>query len=291
MSHPPTAEERAASLPKKKAVPGVRNVIAVASGKGGVGKSTVAVNLAVSLQQLGYKVGLLDADCYGPSTPTMLGITDDDKPRVTDDRRIMPIHKWGIDVMSIGFFVERDSAVIWRGLMVTKALQQFFFDVAWEDIDYLIIDLPPGTGDTQLTMVQNIEVHGAIIVSTPQDVALADARKGLAMFRETRVPIVGIIENMSYFSCPHCGERTEIFAHGGAQRTAEELGAPFLGEIPLVTALRETSDAGTPFMSSPDDSPAHRAFLHVAEEVVKNTPSDRRTEPKKSGFIEKIFGR
>ena len=265
----PTAADRAASLPQKRAIPGVKSVIAVASGKGGVGKSTVAVNLAVALSQLGHKVGLLDADCYGPSIPVMLGIGEDEKPHVTDERKIAPLRKWDLDVMSIGFFVERDNAVIWRGLMVTKALQQFFFEVDWKDLDFLIIDLPPGTGDTQLTMVQNIQVHGAIIVSTPQDVALADARKGLAMFRETQVPIIGLIENMSFFICPHCQERTEIFSHGGARRTAEELGAPFLGEIPLVTALRETSDGGTPFMITCDDSPARRAFLQVAEEVIR----------------------
>jgi len=267
----PTPAQRAASLPQKRAIPGVKTVIAVASGKGGVGKSTVAVNLSVALSQLGHKVGLLDADCYGPSIPVMLGIGEDEKPHVTDERRIAPLRKWDLDVMSIGFFVERDNAVIWRGLMVTKALQQFFFEVDWKDIDFLIIDLPPGTGDTQLTMVQNIKVDGAIIVSTPQDVALADARKGLAMFRETQVPIIGLIENMSFFSCPHCGERTEIFSHGGAQRTAVALDAPFLGEIPLVTSLRETSDAGTPLMATKDDSPARRAFIKIAESVVTST--------------------
>ena len=266
----PTAAQRAASLPQKRSIPGVKSVIAVASGKGGVGKSTVAVNLAVALSQLGHSVGLLDADCYGPSIPVMLGIGENEKPHVTEERKIAPLRKWDLDVMSIGFFVERDNAVIWRGLMVTKALQQFFFEVDWKDVDFLIIDLPPGTGDTQLTMVQNIQVDGAIIVSTPQDVALADARKGLAMFRETQVPIIGLIENMSFFACPHCGERTEIFSHGGARRTAEELGAPFLGEIPLVTALRETSDGGTPFMATRDDSPARRAFLQVAEAVVRS---------------------
>jgi ATP-binding protein involved in chromosome partitioning len=261
--------DRAASLPEKQAIPGVRFVIAVASGKGGVGKSTVAVNLAVALEQQGHKVGLLDADCYGPSIPVMLGIGDDEKPHVTEDRQIAPLRKWGLDVMSIGFFVERDNAVIWRGLMVTKALQQFFFDVAWRDLDFLVIDLPPGTGDTQLTMVQHIRVDGAIIVSTPQDVALADARKGLAMFRETAVPILGLVENMSYFECPHCRQRTEIFSHGGARRTAEELGAPFLGEIPLVTALRETSDGGTPFMATRDSSPARQAFARIADSVTE----------------------
>jgi ATP-binding protein involved in chromosome partitioning len=264
-------------LPERRPIPGVRNVIAIASGKGGVGKSAVAVNLALALAESGHRTGILDADCYGPSIPMMVGIGEDEKPTVTRDRRIKPIRKWNLDIMSIGFFVERDDAVIWRGLMVAKALQQFFFDVAWDGLDYLIIDLPPGTGDTQLTMVQNIEVHGAIIVSTPQDVALADARKGLAMFRETSVPVVGLIENMSYFDCPHCGERTEIFAHGGARRTASTLGAPFLGEIPLVTALRETSDRGSPFMLIKEDSPARSAFLAIAEAVVAQTPEARRS--------------
>jgi ATP-binding protein involved in chromosome partitioning len=258
--------------PPKQPVPGVGRVIAIASGKGGVGKSTIAVNLAVALTQLGHRVGLLDADCYGPSIPTMLGIGEDEKPTVTDERKIKPIHKWDLEVMSIGFFIEKDSAVIWRGLMVTKALQQFFFDVAWDGLDYLILDLPPGTGDTQLTMVQSIEVHGAIIVSTPQDVALADARKGLAMFRETGVRVVGMIENMSHFSCPHCGERTEVFAHGGAKRTAVELGSPFLGEIPLLTALRETSDRGEPFMADNTESAARSAFLEVARAVCDQLP-------------------
>lgn len=268
----PAKDSRATGLPEKRAVPGVKRVIAVASGKGGVGKSTISVNLAIALQQKGYKVGLLDADCYGPSIPTMLGIGDDESPKVSDHRKIQPLPKWGLSVMSIGFFVDRDNAVIWRGLMVTKALQQFFFDVEWGELDYLIIDLPPGTGDTQLTMVQNIELHGAIIVSTPQDVALADARKGMAMFRDTHVPIIGVIENMSHFDCPHCGERTDIFSHGGARRTAEEFGAQFLGEIPLVTELMETSDRGEPFMSIEADSPVRTAFLKIAEAVASKTP-------------------
>jgi ATP-binding protein involved in chromosome partitioning len=199
----------------------------------------------------------------------MLGIQDDERPRVTETRKIAPLRKWDLDVMSIGFFVERDNAVIWRGLMVTKALQQFFFDVAWEDIDYLVVDLPPGTGDTQLTMVQQIEVHGAVIVSTPQDVALADARKGIAMFRETHVPILGIVENMSYFVCPHCGETTEIFARGGARRTALEFGVPFLGEIPLETELRSTSDLGIPLMAKSHELASYRAFLDLAREVTR----------------------
>ncbi len=268
----PPADGKGGGLPPKRPIPGVDRVLAVASGKGGVGKSTVAVNLAVALQKQGYRVGLLDADCYGPSIPLMLGIGEDDKPRITDDRRVQPVRKWDLDVMSIGFFVDRDSAVIWRGLMVTKALQQFFFDVAWDRLDYLVIDLPPGTGDTQLTMVQNIEVHGAIIVSTPQDVALADARKAIAMFRETNVPIIGLIENMSYFACPHCGERTEIFAHGGAHRTADELNTPFLGEVPLALSLRETSDAGTPLLAGDDTSAVHEALSGIADAVAERLP-------------------
>jgi len=271
----PPADGKGGGLPPKRPIPGVDRVLAVASGKGGVGKSTVAVNLAVALQKQGYRVGLLDADCYGPSIPLMLGIGEDDKPRVTDDRRVQPVRKWDLDVMSIGFFVDRDSAVIWRGLMVTKALQQFFFDVAWDHLDYLVIDLPPGTGDTQLTMVQNINVHGAIIVSTPQDVALADARKAISMFRETNVPIIGLIENMSYFACPHCGERTEVFAHGGARRTADELDTPFLGEIPLALALRETSDAGTPLLAGDGTSDVHKALAGIADAVAKRLPVNK----------------
>ena len=264
---PPAPAAARGGLPPKRPVPGVRHVIAVASGKGGVGKSTVAVNLAVALQKRGHRVGLLDADCYGPSIPVMLGIRDDECPHITETRKIAPLRKWDLDVMSIGFFVERDSAVIWRGLMVTKALQQFFFDVAWEGIDYLVVDLPPGTGDTQLTMVQQIELDGAIIVSTPQDVALADARKGIAMFRETQVPILGIVENMSYFACPQCGHTTEIFSRGGAQRTAHELGVPFLGEIPLETELRSTSDLGVPLLHGHTQAASQQAFLHLAGEV------------------------
>lgn len=267
----PPPDPQAASrmgLPTKRPVPGVQRVIAVASGKGGVGKSTVAVNLAVALQKRGHRVGLLDADCYGPSIPTMLGIRDDERPRVTETRKIAPLRKWDLDIMSIGFFVERDSAVIWRGLMVTKALQQFFFDVAWQDIEYLIVDLPPGTGDTQLTMVQNIDVHGAVIVSTPQDVALADARKGIAMFRETAVPILGVIENMSQFICPHCGQSTEIFSHGGARKTAQDFGVPFLGEIPLELGLRTTSDEGVPLLYTETHGAAEKAFRELADRVV-----------------------
>lgn len=270
---PPKAAEpppnSRAGLPAKRPIPGVERVIAVASGKGGVGKSTVAVNLAVALQLSGLRVGLLDADCYGPSIPTMLGIPDDERPKVTETRRIAPLRTWDLDVMSIGFFVERDSAVIWRGLMVTKALQQFFFDVAWDGVQVLVVDLPPGTGDTQLTMVQNIEVHGAVIVSTPQDVALADARKGIAMFRETRVPILGVVENMSTFVCPHCGEATEIFSRGGARRTAEEFGVPFLGEIPLETALRTTSDEGVPLLHTKIQGATRRAFVDLAQSVLR----------------------
>ncbi len=269
---PPPSEPPAPGrmgLPPKRPVPGVERVIAVASGKGGVGKSTVAVNLAVALQLSGLRVGLLDADCYGPSIPTLLGIKDDERPRVTETRKIAPLRKWDLDIMSIGFFVERDSAVIWRGLMVTKALQQFFFDVAWDGIQVLVVDLPPGTGDTQLTMVQQIEVHGAVIVSTPQDVALADARKGIAMFRETGVPILGVIENMSTFVCPHCGVATEIFSRGGARRTAQDFGVPFLGEIPLEPALRSTSDLGVPLLHTQIQGATRQAFEELAGSVLR----------------------
>ena len=221
-------------------IEGVGAIIAVASGKGGVGKWTVAVNLALALHSLGLKVGLLDADIYGPSVPRLLGITE--KPE-SDGKKLKPIEKFGIKAMSIGFLVGEDTAMIWRGPMVQSALTQMMNDVAWAPLDVLVIDMPPGTGDAQLTIAQRVPLKGAVIVSTPQDIALIDAKKGLSMFRKTQVPILGIVENMSTFVFPHCGQENDIFGHGGARETAQTLGAPFLGEIPLVPAIRETSDA------------------------------------------------
>jgi len=224
-------------------LPGVKNTIAVASGKGGVGKSTISVNLAVALAQEGARVGLVDADIYGPSIPLMMGITG--RPGVRN-QRLQPLENWGVKVMSIGFLVDPMQAVIWRGPMASGAIKQFMTDVDWGELDYLVFDLPPGTGDIQLTLVQTIPLTGAVIVTTPQDISLADARKGYVMFEKVNVPILGLIENMSYYVCTHCGHREEIFDNGGGRRAAEELGVPFLGEIPIFTSIRVSGDAGKP---------------------------------------------
>ena len=247
-----------------KGIAGVKSVIAVASGKGGVGKSTVAVNLALGLQALGLKTGLLDADIYGPSVPRLLSIKE--KPR-SDGKTLKPIERYGLKAMSIGFLVNEDTPMIWRGPMVMSALTQMLGDVEWGSLDVLVVDMPPGTGDAQLTLAQRVPLKGAIIVSTPQDLALIDARKGLAMFKTTAVPVLGIVENMSTFHCPHCGKESHIFGHGGARETAAQLGTDFLGEIPLVTSIRETSDAGTPIVAKDPGSPEARAFIAIAERV------------------------
>ena len=249
----------------KPLVPGVHSIVAVASGKGGVGKSTVAVNLALALKSLGHKVGLLDSDIYGPSQPRMMGISG--KPSSPDGRRLLPLENYGIKVMSIGFMVPEDTPMIWRGPMVMSAINQMLRDVEWGELDILVVDLPPGTGDAQLTMAQQVPLSGAVIVSTPQDIALLDARKGLNMFRKVDVPVLGIIENMSYFLCPHCGERSDIFSHGGARREAEKLGTEFLGEIPLDMAIRETSDGGNPIVVSQPDSAHAATFRTIAARV------------------------
>jgi ATP-binding protein involved in chromosome partitioning len=246
-------------------LPGVKAKIAVASGKGGVGKSTVAANLALALRLGGADVGLLDADIYGPSQQMMMGCTD--RPRVSEDEKIIPVEGNGVHVMSLGFLMEPDTPVIWRGPMVMKALQQFLEDVAWGDLDYLVVDLPPGTGDAQLTITQQLPLDGAVIVTTPQDVALIDARKGLAMFQKVNVPVLGIVENMATFVCPHCGKESEIFKRGGGRRTAEQLGVPFLGEVPIDPAIVVGGDAGTPVLASHPDSAAAKAFLALAEAV------------------------
>ena len=258
-------------------IPGVDQIIAVASGKGGVGKSTVAVNLALGLARLGLKVGLLDADIYGPSVPKLLGITQ--KPD-SDGKKLKPIEKYGLKTMSIGFLVKEDEAMIWRGPMVQSALTQMMADVAWAPLDVLVLDMPPGTGDAQLTIAQRVPLKGAVIVSTPQDIALIDARKGIAMFRKTQIPLLGLVENMSVFVCPDCGHAHHIFGEGGARQTAEALGAPFLGEIPLLPKIRETSDAGTPVMVSDPDGPEAKAFLAVAEKVAAALKTAQRPAPK-----------
>ena len=243
-AHQETPQGRQPHVPQKIALPLVKYIVAVASGKGGVGKSTTAVNLAAALVQKGLKVGLLDADIYGPSIPRMLAVTG--KPQAREDKKLIPHERYGMAVMSMGFLIPEDAPMIWRGPMVHSAITQLFRDVDWGERDILVVDLPPGTGDAQLTMVQSVALAGAVIVSTPQDIALLDARKGLAMFQKTDVPVLGIIENMSYFQCPHCGGRSDIFSHGGARLEAEKLNLPFLGEIPLDIAVRQKSDEGMP---------------------------------------------
>jgi ATP-binding protein involved in chromosome partitioning len=265
-AHGHTHNHGPAPTDTSKGIAGIGSIIAVASGKGGVGKSTVAVNLALGLSGLGLKVGLLDADIYGPSVPRLLAIKD--KPR-SDGKKLHPIEKFGLKAMSIGFLVEEDKPVVWRGPMVQSALTQMLGDVAWAPLDVLVVDMPPGTGDAQLTLAQRVPLKGAIIVSTPQDLALIDARKGLAMFRKTEVPVLGIVENMSVFVCPNCGHESHIFGHGGARETAKQLGVDFLGEIPLVPSIRETSDAGTPIVAKEPNGPEARAFLELAAKVVE----------------------
>ncbi|HVY98666.1 MAG TPA: Mrp/NBP35 family ATP-binding protein [Dongiaceae bacterium] len=263
-SHGPAAQPPR-SAPGRTPVPGIAHIIAVASGKGGVGKSTTAVNLALGLAGLGLKVGLLDADIYGPSIPRLLGISG--RPDTTAEKKLSPMQKYGLKVMSMGFVVAEDTPMIWRGPMVMSAITQLLREVDWGTLDVLVCDLPPGTGDAQLTMAQTVPLSGAVIVSTPQDIALIDARKGLNMFRKVDVPVLGIVENMSYFICPHCQGRTDIFAHGGAHAEAEKMQTPFLGEIPLDIAIRETSDAGTPIVAAQPDSPHSAAYRAVAEQV------------------------
>ncbi len=253
------------SPPPRKEVPGIRNIIAVASGKGGVGKSTTAVNLALALSQRGYSVGLLDADIYGPSIPHLMGIHE--KPEA-EGKLMFPIEKHGVKTISIGYLIEEDAPMIWRGPIATRALSQLLRDCQWGELDYLIIDMPPGTGDIHLTMVQQVPLAGALIVSTPQDIALIDARKGLNMFRKVDVPILGIIENMSTFICPNCGERSDIFGHGGAREEAERLGVPFLGEIPLHLEIRTNSDAGKPVVVSQPQSEHSKHFLSIADGMI-----------------------
>jgi ATP-binding protein involved in chromosome partitioning len=245
-------------------LPEVKAIVAVASGKGGVGKSTVAVNLAVALARQGHRVGLLDADIYGPSLPRMLGVQR--KPEVRDDKMI-PIQAWGLSCMSIGFLVDEDTPMIWRGPMVMGALEQMMGQVSWGPLDVLIVDMPPGTGDAQLTMAQRVSLTGAVIVSTPQDIALLDARRGVKMFEKTRVPVLGLVENMSFFCCPNCGHRTDIFGHGGARAEAARLDIEFLGEIPLLLDIRTASDAGTPITAQTPDGEAAKAYDALARRV------------------------
>jgi len=250
---------------RKVAVDGIRHIIAVASGKGGVGKSTTAVNLAVALAAGGLRVGLLDADVYGPSIPRLMGLRG--RPEADAEKKMIPLTRHGVAVMSIGFLVAEEAPTVWRGPMVHSALVQMLRGVAWGVCDVLVVDMPPGTGDAQLTMAQQVPLAGAVIVSTPQDIALLDARKGIAMFRKVDVPILGIVENMSYFLCPHCGGRSDVFSHGGARAEAEKVQVPFLGEVPLDLAVRETSDAGTPIMAAQPDGSQAALYRAMARQI------------------------
>ncbi|MEX6506279.1 iron-sulfur cluster carrier protein ApbC [Jiella sp. M17.18] len=267
---------------QKPGVPGIKQIIAVASGKGGVGKSTTAVNLALALQALGLKVGILDADIYGPSIPRLLALRD--KPRSAGGRTIVPLDAYGLKAMSMGLLVDEDTPMIWRGPMVMSALTQMLREVEWGELDLLVVDMPPGTGDAQLTMAQQVPLAGAVIVSTPQDLALIDARKGLAMFRKVDVPVLGIVENMSYFVAPDTGKRYDIFGHGGAKAEAEKLGVPFLGEVPLEMAIRETSDAGKPIVVGEPDGPHARVYLDMAARVLAQL-SDGAAAPRAPSIV------
>ena len=259
-------------------IPGVQAIIAVASGKGGVGKSTTAVNLALALRELGLKVGILDADIYGPSMPKLLAIRE--RPQAIGGNRLRPIERFGMPVMSIGFLIEEETPMIWRGPMVMSALTQMLREVEWGALDVMVVDMPPGTGDAQLTMAQQVPLKGAVIVSTPQDLALIDARRGIAMFRRVNVPVLGIVENMSTFVCPQCGTRSDIFGHGGARREAERLGVPFLGEVPLDIVIREKSDSGSPVVATAPDSAHAKYYRDIAIRVRDGLATSSRPAPK-----------
>ncbi|MCW5692536.1 MAG: P-loop NTPase [Pseudolabrys sp.] len=274
-SHAPAKQATGAAT----GIPGVGAIIAVASGKGGVGKSTTAVNLALGLAALGLKVGLLDADIYGPSIPKLLAIKE--KPQTIGGTRLKPIEKYGLKVMSIGFLIDEETPMIWRGPMVMSALTQMLREVEWGALDVMVVDMPPGTGDAQLTMAQQVPLKGAVIVSTPQDLALIDARRGVAMFKRVNVPVLGVVENMSYFVCPECNTRSDLFGHGGARHEAERQGVPFLGEVPLHMAIREKSDAGLPVVATEPDGVHAKIYRDIAARVleqIKGGPS--RSAPK-----------
>jgi len=273
---------------KEDLIPSVKHVIAISSGKGGVGKSTVAVNLAVALRQLGSRVGLMDADIYGPNIPMMMGVAE---PPEQVDGKIKPAESHGVRLISMGFFVPEDTAVVWRGPMVHTAIQQFFRDVQWGELDVLLVDLPPGTGDAQLTISQIVPLRGAITVTTPQEVALHDVRKGLMMFQKVNVPLLGIVENMSYYVCSHCGTRAEIFAHGGGERAAQKLGIPFLGRIPIDPAIREGGDTGLPIVVADPASAQTKAFLDIAAKLTAslgNATEESRTGTPIENLLKKI---
>ncbi len=262
--HPPGHAHGHSEQPKPNLLPDVKHIVAISSGKGGVGKSTVATNLAVALAASGAKVGLIDADIYGPNIPMMLGVR---KPPEQRDGKLLPAESYGIKLISMGFFVPEEKAIVWRGPMVHTAIQQFFRDVIWGELDYLLIDLPPGTGDAQLSISQLVTLAGVITVTTPQEVALHDVRKGMMMFKGVNVPLLGIIENMSYYICGHCGDRAEIFSHGGGQRAAEKLDVPFLGAIPIDLAIRAGGDEGMPIVAANPDSPQAKTFRDIAAKI------------------------
>jgi len=274
VTHPP----RPQATSRAAGIPGIKHVIAVASGKGGVGKSTTACNLALAFAALGHRTGILDADVYGPSQPTLFGLRG--KPRMNADRKLEPMERFGVKVMSIGFLVPEDSPMIWRGPMVMSSITQMLREVAWGDLDVLVIDLPPGTGDAQLTISQQAPLSGAVIVCTPQDLALLDARRGIAMFRRVNVPLLGLIENMSNFCCPACNRLTPIFGHGGARTEAEKLGIPFLGAIPLAIELRETSDDGRPLVATAPDGVHARHYIEIARNVWSGIGAAGRPAPR-----------
>ena len=279
------------TIDKKKPVPGVDKIIAIGSGKGGVGKSTFTANLAITLSKLGKKVGVIDADIYGPSLPMIFGKRDE-KPRSNSEKKIIPVESFGIKFMSFGFFINEQDPVIWRGPMLGGVLNQFLFDVDWTGLDYLLIDLPPGTGDIQLSMIQNAHVDGAIVISTPQDIALLDAKKGAEMFKKLNLPVIGMVENMSSFVCTHCGTEHHIFGEGGVAKAVEQLDVKFLGKIPLEIELRTGSDRGVPYMTEDKfhDRSVWKAYTQIATQVNEFFVPVIPTEQGKSGFFSKILG-
>ena len=273
IEQPPAAAPRAPGAQARRDVPGIKHIIAVASGKGGVGKSTVAVNLALALRGRGWRIGLMDADVYGPSVAMMVGF--EKAPSLTPERRIIPLERFGIRYVSMAMFINDETAVIWRGPMVTKLETEFLFNVEWGDLDCLVLDLPPGTGDAQLTITQRVALAGGVVVTTPQDLALLDVKRGEEMFREVNVPVLGIVENMSYYLCRKCGKRHEIFSHGGGARYAEELGVPFLGELPIVRELREGGDKASPIVATNPHHPVTAAFDEIALKVIEQVEHPR----------------
>ncbi len=279
---PPPRPQQPMPPPQANLAPNARHIIAVASGKGGVGKTTVSVNLAIALAQTGAKVGLLDADIYGPNVPIMMGV---ESKLGTRNNKIAPLRRYDVDMVSVGFIAEGDTAIIWRGPLVGRMIQQFLQDVDWGELDYLIVDLPPGTGDAQLTLTQSVPLTGAIVVSTPQDVALSDAKKGINMFKKVEVPVLGVVENMSYFVCPHCQGRTEIFDHGGGKKASKKFDVPFLGEIPLDIKIRIGGDQGKPIVVSEPDSPVSEAFKKLAESIIAQVSKKDQGE----GVFKRVF--